>query len=379
MKILFFHYATDFLGGSDRSLYELVSGLGDGCESSVVLKTHDPYIEKYGRAGINANSFPFYGPPGTLSMKRWVLFLVFFMPSLGFCLYSIVRYKPDVIHVNTMNNIHAGLAAFLMRKPLLWHVREHGKSVAFRVLLNLVYILADRVLCVSECVERNNREKLVLACLTRKSTLIYNAVSVGMERELSEVSEPYRIILPSRVEPWKGQLLAVNAFAKVINARKCNNVYMEIVGNPSSSRLSYYNDVLRQIEALGLSEFIRVSPHSENVYELISNSDLLIQCSIDPEPFGRTVVEAMVLGCSVVVANNGGGREIVEKCGGRLFEAGDESDLANVIMEFLDDSPVNELKQRLEAKDMAVEYFNLERLKAEFIFICSQVCGLRYS
>ena len=66
------------------------------------------------------------------------------------------------------------------------------------------------------------------------------------------------------------------------------------------------------IEALDITENVRMLGYVTNVHEYHKISDLLVSCSIR-EGLGLNVIEAMMIGNPVVVTNNRGHRELINK------------------------------------------------------------------
>ena len=49
----------------------------------------------------------------------------------------------------------------------------------------------------------------------------------------------------------------------------------------------------------------------KDVEEIYRNSDIVVHCSKNPEPFGRVIIEAMSSECAVIATEGGGVREII--------------------------------------------------------------------
>jgi glycosyltransferase involved in cell wall biosynthesis len=89
--------------------------------------------------------------------------------------------------------------------------------------------------------------------------------------------------------------------------------------------------------------------------------DVAVHAFIEPEPLGRVVVEAMLVGAAVVATDGGGVPEFVEhEKTGLLVPMGDAGAVAQAIGRLLQDG---ELRQRLSAaaQQRAREMFNPAR------------------
>lgn len=169
------------------------------------------------------------------------------------------------------------------------------------------------------------------------------------------------VVLMGVVARWKGQKEFIEAAQKVVQA--VPRVHFAIVGEKIYDTLAdgdYYEEILQLAKTLGLEDrvhFVRFQKHPEVIYNSV---DLLVHCSIAPEPFGRVIVEAMLCKTPVIASRAGGVLEIVEdNVTGFLHEPGNVRDLARKIRNCL-------LKEGLQdpttkAHEFAKSAFNLRK------------------
>lgn len=96
------------------------------------------------------------------------------------------------------------------------------------------------------------------------------------------------------------------------------------------------SDLQTLSEKLGVDEqvtFLGRVPH-EDVKKLYTEADIFVHPGIWPEPFGRTILEAMQFGLPVVATNIGGPAEIIPQ-DEYLCEPGDPESLGQTIQEIL--------------------------------------------
>ena len=65
-------------------------------------------------------------------------------------------------------------------------------------------------------------------------------------------------------------------------------------------------------QELGISERVVFTGHVDNPIELMSVVDVVVHSSIEPEPFGLVITEAMSAGTAVIAARLGAPMEIIE-------------------------------------------------------------------
>lgn len=82
---------------------------------------------------------------------------------------------------------------------------------------------------------------------------------------------------------------------------------------------------------------VRVLPGQEDVVPLLHAADLVVVPSLQPEGFGRVVIEAMATGCPVVASDCGAIPEIlVGRFASGLFETGRAGDLTRALRDHID-------------------------------------------
>ena len=92
-------------------------------------------------------------------------------------------------------------------------------------------------------------------------------------------------------------------------------------------------------------------------------SDLVVSASIEPEAFGRVVVEAQSMAKTIVASDIGGSNEtIINNKTGFLFEAGNAESLCRKIVEVLnlDNSILKSMSN--EGRKNVITKFNVEKM-----------------
>ena len=115
------------------------------------------------------------------------------------------------------------------------------------------------------------------------------------------------IMLPARLTRWKGQAVMLEALARLERKDVC----LVMVG-AEQGRKKFRKELLVRAEQLGLTERIRLVGHCEDMPAALMLADIVVNPSIQPEPFGRTVIEAQAMGRPVIVSDQGGTAETVD-------------------------------------------------------------------
>ncbi len=146
--------------------------------------------------------------------------------------------------------------------------------------------------------------------------------------------------MAGRIEPWKGQHVFIEALARL--RQQLPNAYGLILGEADSPLGKVYKaDLLARSRALGLEEVLHWAGHRRDLPRILPALDALAHCSVEPEPFGRVIIEGMAAGTPVVASNAGGAPEIIEDgVNGLLAPPGDADALAAALARLLTDAPL---------------------------------------
>jgi glycosyltransferase involved in cell wall biosynthesis len=118
---------------------------------------------------------------------------------------------------------------------------------------------------------------------------------------------------------------------------------------------------LRDIAALhGLGETVGFTGHVDDVPAAMRALDIVVHASIEPEPFGLVIAEAMACGRPVVVSRAGGAAEIAQ-AGAVFHTPGNAAELADCVSRLAGNA---ELRASLGAagRRAALRLFGRQRL-----------------
>jgi glycosyltransferase involved in cell wall biosynthesis len=122
-----------------------------------------------------------------------------------------------------------------------------------------------------------------------------------------------RVGLVATYARWKGQDVFIDAAGDAARAGLAG-VRFYIVGGPvyTTAGSQWTDAELRErIAACGLEGLCGLVPFQSELAPVYRALDVVVHASTRPEPFGRTIAEAMACGRAVVVALAGGAAELV--------------------------------------------------------------------
>ncbi|MCU0889720.1 MAG: glycosyltransferase family 4 protein [Rubritepida sp.] len=130
------------------------------------------------------------------------------------------------------------------------------------------------------------------------------------------------ILLPGRLTRWKGQGVLVAALAALPGAHA-------VLAGDAQGREAYVAELHAAAAAAGVAGRLHIAGHVADMPAALLAADLVVHASTAPEGFGRTVVEAQMMGRPVIASDLGGPRETVEDgVTGFLVPPGDAAALA---------------------------------------------------
>jgi len=147
--------------------------------------------------------------------------------------------------------------------------------------------------------------------------------------------EPIVIIQVSRLEPWKGQSVLIEALSRLrdVPAWEC----WMVGGAQRPAEAEYLDALRREAERLHLQERIKFLGQRSDVADLLASADVFCQPNVEPEAFGISFVEALHAGLPVVTSAMGGAIEIVDDTCGVLVPPRDSSALSEALGRLLRD------------------------------------------
>lgn len=133
----------------------------------------------------------------------------------------------------------------------------------------------------------------------------------------------------ARIDPWKGQYLLLEAFAR---AFRDGPARLQFAGQPLFGSEHHLDELRRSAEALGVADRVDFLGHVDDVDGLLATWDVAVQASTRPEPLGQNVLQYLAAGRAVIAADEGGPAEwIVDGGNGLLVPPRDVDALATAL------------------------------------------------
>ena len=345
-----FPFVGDRIGGSHISTLTLIDSLDRSrFEPMIVLHEEGPLADLLRDRGLDYELLPLAEYVGTgQGMLQHGRAILRTLPRLR----SFLRRRGvALLHGNdTRINLTWSLPAALARVPLIWHQRALFGSSRLNALMIRA---AARVIAISRFIESG------LPVVARgKSTVIDNpfAPPPTLDRQVCHRALCEELGLPPETRilglfcnliAWKRPLQVVEV-AVALDRRQAPPFAVVVFGD---DRHGLGADMRARATEAGLQDCLFLMGFRTPIWSCIAACDLLLATAED-EPFGRTLVEAMLLGTPVIASDSGGHREIVaDPDHGVLVPLGDASVMAEAALHLLnDDAAHRSLAERANAQ-----------------------------
>jgi glycosyltransferase involved in cell wall biosynthesis len=339
LRVLYVHNSADLYGAS-RSLARLIGGLPRARYDPVVVLPRDgPLRARLVASGASVEIDPAllvversaWGPGGALALAARIPLSAAALRRL------LIRRRIGLVHTNSAVLAAAGLAARSCRVPHVWHVRESFGEFRrlWRVYQAWMRLTSDRILAVSEAVAGQFADR-------RKVTVVHNGFALqefALPREEGRaefrhrwgLGEAFVVGCVGRIKlVRKGQEVLVEAVSR-LRARG-HDVRLVVVGSVYPGNEAHLAELERLVRERGLSAAVSFTGEVEDPRTAYAAFDLFVLPSVQPEPFGGVVMEAMAMSLPVVATRIGGSPEqVLDGVTGLLVEPGDAEDLAGKI------------------------------------------------
>jgi glycosyltransferase involved in cell wall biosynthesis len=300
--------------------------------------------------------------PWPVAAAKWLRFSAP-DPGAGVLRHELRGFSPDLVHVNCLPHVRGAAVAAGAGFPVVWHLREilppgrRRRWFARRLSRH-----ATRIVAVSAAAGAWVRDEGLGPALE----VIHNGTEVGggaRDRSLAlrslgiPATEDECVIgLFGQLIPHKGVVEFVRA-ARGALQRAPRLRFVIAGGGPGS----YRELVARTIGRDDSAARIHLLPPQPDVGELLAAADVVGLATLTPDPFPRSVLEAMAAGLPVAAFRSGGTPEMVEDgTTGLLVDVGDVPALATAFVRLESDAELRRSMGR-NAHRRASERFTLER------------------
>jgi glycosyltransferase involved in cell wall biosynthesis len=393
MRILYVSQGSE-LGGAERSLLDLmaaVAGALPDARLGLLAGSPGPLAEISRARGVEVTHVGLSSALGNLGDSHlkgrhtarraaWLLVRGPVAAAAGVrqvatLARALAGLAPDLIHTNDGKS-HALVSLAAPRGvPVIWHLRDFmGSRPVLRHVLRWLPRRPAACAAISEAVGRDASGSL--GC--RRVRVLLNAVDVehfapgppdagwlDAVAGIRTAPGTVRVGLVSTYARWKGHMVFLEAAARLLREPRPVPLAFYIIGGPiyrtAGSQISDA-ELREKMETLGIPRGVGLAGFQQDTPAVYRALDIVVHASTEPEPFGRTIAEAMACGRALIAAPVGGAAELfTDGLDGVGVPAGRAAELAHAIHMLAGDPDRRDLLGR-NARRTALERFTRDRL-----------------
>lgn len=286
----------------------------------------------------------------------------------------------DLIYANTQKALVVGaIASIFSRRPLVFHLHDILSPEHFsKTNRNISVTLANRASLVIVNSQASKKAFIQAGGKAELVEIVYNGfdpqkyinneADIQQVRQKLELDDKFIVGHFSRLAPWKGQHILIEALAKCPP-----EVAVILVGDALFGEQDYVKQLHQQIDKLQLQNRVKFLGFRNDIPLLMAACNLVAHTSTSPEPFGRVIVEAMLSGTPVVAAASGGAVELVESSvNGFLATPGNPQELTEIINICLSDKQKTDAIAQ-KARNSASQRFHVVNINQQIAQLLSTV------
>lgn len=332
-----------YLGGAERVVLTLAAShlAGDTFEPFILFFSEGEAISEARKSGVNCRVL-------TSSFRLSHPFKLF--KALREIRKIIKTIKPDIIH-NTMAYSHLtiSMAIIGMKIKTVWF--QHGPvgkqldKLASLFSVNLLFFN-------SQYLKELHHLSFPKVHIKDHEAIIPLGVSIPPHRR--EIFNEKNITFGSagRICEGKSFHYILEVFSLLKKEKMQVPFTLLIAGSAKTEQDKFYHEkLISLVDTFKLNDEVKFLNHVENMESFYQRLDVFIHSTLEPEPFGLVIAEAMANGCLVIGSNQGGVKDLIaDKITGLAYsstEPKDEAinDLKNKIISVILDADKEKFKK----------------------------------
>lgn len=279
--------------------------------------------------------------------------------------------NPDLVHLNNgYSALHEWVWACGRRNiPVVAH--DRGTRYPCSLRTRWFVRRMNAVISVSEAY----RDNLVRQGLKpRRLERVYNGIDLAQMPTAPEggAREALRcglklgdgpvVGMVGNIDRWKGQHVFLNALARI--REKIPGMQALIVGPIARGAERYRDELERFVAENSLEKIVTFAGYRKDVHLVMTQFDVMVHASVEPEPFARVILEGMALAKPIIATNAGGCPEqIIDGETGLLVPMSDADALARAIL-FLLSNPGKATEMGIRGQERVNRVFTIHQMVA---------------
>ncbi len=170
------------------------------------------------------------------------------------------------------------------------------------------------------------------------------------------------ILFPGRLTSWKGHEMFIESL-NIFKQKNPDKLFFVIILGSDQGRKIYKKKIQRLVEQYRLIKDILFIDNCEKMPLAYKIANIVTNCSIEPEAFGRVAVEAQAMEKVIIASDIGGSKEtIIDNKTGFLFKAGDANALSEKLAHIFELDETTLKSMGIEGRKNVIKKFNVEKM-----------------
>jgi glycosyltransferase involved in cell wall biosynthesis len=338
------------IGGSYYSLLYLMEGLNKKLyEPYVLFCQNNILVQRFKEVADEVMVYD-YEPFGSNPFNTWKVIPRFLKHIVlkQFKLKKIItKVKPDLVH---LNNTYAAnhewmLACYFNNIKIVTHDRGTKPPATWQTKIFVRFL--DSIISVSDAYSQFVIDQGLKPKRIRR---VYNGLDIErfgkyrspqnrlkVREELGIDHNTVLVGIVGNIDYWKGQLVFAKAMDSLIKECKGNACIQGlIIGNTCKGAEAYEQEIRDYLRYSKIDDKVKLLGFRQDIPQILNAMDIFVHASVEPEPFGRVILEAMAMGKPIVATKPGGPCEIIEEgITGYLVPMNDHESMKDAIMRYV--------------------------------------------
>ena len=170
------------------------------------------------------------------------------------------------------------------------------------------------------------------------------------------------ILFPGRLTSWKGHEMFIESL-NIFKQKYPDKLFFAIILGSDQGRKIYKKKIQRLVEQYRLIQDVLFIDSCDKMPLAYKIANIVTNCSIEPEAFGRVAVEAQAMEKVIVASDIGGSKEtIIDNKTGFLFKAGNVNMLSEKLAHIFELDETTLKSMGIEGRKNVIKKFNVEKM-----------------
>ncbi len=360
-------------GGAETGCYDLAHYLHEQSAKSYIVTSGGPLLKYIDKKKVKLFRLP------VQSKNPIIIFFNSIILTLIILIYGI-----NIVHARSRAPAWSCLMAtkITRRKFVTTFHGTYNFNSSLKKFYNSVMVKSELIIAGSNFIFSHinenysnylNKNKKLLTIFRGINLEYFNSSKIKNKEELKLMNEwkidktlsfyQKKIILfPGRLTSWKGHEMFIESL-NIFKQKNPDKLFFVIILGSDQGRKIYKKKIQRLVEQYRLIQDVLFIDNCEKMPLAYKISDIVTNCSIEPEAFGRVAVEAQAMEKVIVASDIGGSKEtIVDNKTGFLFKAGDPNALSDKLAHIfeLDETTLKSMGN--EGRKNVINKFNVEKM-----------------